>query len=428
MQKTGISRRGFLELGGIAALTAGLAACAPTAPTGTGAGAKVDLTFWNYFASPTEREGMQKVLNRFVTANPSVTVTPEGIPLADYMPKIVSAVQANRLPASGQIMVGTLPDMVELGAVTDLTDRVKGWDGYDSVRPRLWEEVTVDGVIYGVPSFTFVGWLYCRADWMEEAGVSAPTNWKEFEEVAIALTDASRNRYGFGMRGGAGGGNDLMNYLESYGVKFVDDKGEPVLKHGPLAEGLDFFSGLHLKHGAVPPSVASDSFQQLMTNFKTDVTGMLGHHTGSLVEITDVLTPLEQVVTAPLPTGDGGSAGRFFAQHNGIFTTDEAEADAAWSWISHWGGDLDSQVDFMLSCGQFPTLTEAAESKEVADNPMYATALQVLDEAPRATVFSGMNAFQANHLLPAFQQILTGQADPDTAADAIINGLDQETS
>lgn len=421
-----MNRRRFIELGGLAALTTALAACAPTG--GTVAGSKVDITFWNYFASPTEREGMQKVLNRFAAVNSGVGVTPEGIPLADYMPKIVAAVQANRLPASGQIMVGTLPDMIELGAVQDITKRVNAWDGRDGVRSRLWDEVTRDGVVYGVPSFTFVGWLYCRQDWMDEAGVTPPTTWEEFEEVAIALTDPSRGRYGFGMRGGAGGGNDLMNYLESYGVKFVDADGKLVLDEGILAKGLDFFSGLHLRHKAVPPSVASDSFQQLMTGFKTGVTGMLGHHTGSLVEISAVLKPLEQVITTPVPDGPGGAGGRYFGQHNAIFTSNEAEADAAWSWISHWGSDLDSQIDFMLSCGQFPVLTAAGEAKAVADNPMYATAAKVLETAPKATVFQGMNAFQANHLLPAFQQILTGQATPDQAAKLVVSGLEQEAS
>lgn len=88
---------------------------------------------------------------------------------------------------------GTEPDVFDLaadtklayyasqGAIADLTDLIKEAGIYDKVSPEIWESVSVDGKIYGLPSEMPSGAItYVRQDWLEKLGMEAPTNYDEF--------------------------------------------------------------------------------------------------------------------------------------------------------------------------------------------------------------------------------------------------------
>lgn len=89
--------------------------------------------------------------------------------------------------ASGQV-----PDLFDLsgdnisiyakqGAIADLTDLVKNSSFYDEVDPGLWESITVDGRIYGVPKEVPSGAVtYIRKDWLDRLEMEVPTTYEEF--------------------------------------------------------------------------------------------------------------------------------------------------------------------------------------------------------------------------------------------------------
>jgi hypothetical protein len=77
----------------------------------------------------------------------------------------------------------------------------------------MYDTHLVDGKVYGVPSFAFVNWMYYRADWFKEAGLAPPKTFDDFQAAAVKLTDPSKNRFGFGMRGGGGGEGMLIEVI-----------------------------------------------------------------------------------------------------------------------------------------------------------------------------------------------------------------------
>lgn len=93
---------------------------------------------------------------------------------------------------------GTVPDVFDLtgdnlavyasqGAVADLTDLVKNSDFYDRVDPALFEAITLNGKIYGVPwEIPSGGVTYVRKDWLDRLGMEIPTTYDEF----IAMLEA----------------------------------------------------------------------------------------------------------------------------------------------------------------------------------------------------------------------------------------------
>lgn len=133
-----------------------------------------------------------------------------------------------------------------------------------------------NGKIYGVPSFAFVNWMYYRADWFKEAGLEPPETFDEFQNAAVKLSDPSKNRFGFGMRGAGGGEGLLIEVIRSFGSPIVDDKGQPAMDRQKATDAVRWYSELHTKYHAVPPSVTNGSFQQIMTGFTTGQTPCCG--------------------------------------------------------------------------------------------------------------------------------------------------------
>ena len=66
--------------------------------------------------------------------------------------------------------------------------------------------------------------MYYRKDWFEEAGIAGPPkNFAEMTDIAVKLTDPAKNRYGFCMRGAAGGQALFMDMLHGFGLEPVVD-------------------------------------------------------------------------------------------------------------------------------------------------------------------------------------------------------------
>lgn len=270
--------------------------------------------------------------------------------------------------------------------------------------------------------FLFVDWLYYRQDWFDEAGLAPPTTWEEFQEAAIALTDPDQGRYGFGLRGGDGGHDHVINIMRSYGGLSIDDEGVPIIERDAAIEAIGFWAGLFTNYEVAPPSAPNDSYSQIMQAFRTGQTGMLLHHTGSLAEILGDLTT-DQVSTTLPPAGPGEHVVRVAPQYNSILTTDNE--DAAWAWLTHWQ-DPDVSIQFLETTGYFPASTEAANDPRITDNPIYDAAREAIEIGTLPLQFVGAPGWARTSVLPAFQQVLTDQATPQEAVDQMIADLEAE--
>lgn len=89
----------------------------------------------------------------------------------------------------------TVPDVFDLtgenlavyakqNAIADLTDLVKNSEFYDKADPALWDAVSLDGKIYGVPQEKPGGTVtYVRKDWLDRLGMKEPETYDEFIEM-----------------------------------------------------------------------------------------------------------------------------------------------------------------------------------------------------------------------------------------------------
>lgn len=410
-----ISRRRLLQSG------AGLAGTAALLPQWAMA-QQAAINYWHTFTSQSEFSGLEAVMASFHAANPDVSVTQENIPNPEFMAKVTAAVIAGGRPDVTMVASERFADLHAMGALTDLTDRLEAWDRRGDFDDARFASITdANGRIYGLPAFAFVNWMYYRKDWFDAEGLSAPTTFAEMEEAAIAVTDPAQGRFGFGMRGGAGGQSYVIDIMEAFGAPVVTD-GEIGLDRDRAVEAVDWYAGLMTRHGAVPPSAPNDGFRQIMEAFQTGQTGMLWHHTGSFQDMANMLETGVEFATAIMPAGPQARIARLGYAYNCM--TSEDNAEAAWDWISYWG-EPDAAVALLEATGYFPASTVAAADPRIAGNPLYAPASETLDFGRPSPSFPGYAGWSENSVMPLFQSVLIGQLNPEQAVDQMIAALDE---
>lgn len=136
----------------------------------------------------------------------------------DYAPQLVPvATYAEVL--STQIAGGDVPDIVVFqpgnsnyyrwageGAFTPLDDQLANYETFSIVDEVRLNQTRVDGTVYAIPSYypPYALTPSIRQDWLDNLGLSMPTNYAEFLEVAKAFTEGDptgtgRRTYGIAM-------------------------------------------------------------------------------------------------------------------------------------------------------------------------------------------------------------------------------------
>jgi putative aldouronate transport system substrate-binding protein len=81
-----------------------------------------------------------------------------------------------------------LPYYASQGALADITDLVKASGLITAENKAAWDSVTINGKIYGVPWELNTGTVtYVRKDWLDKAGLKAPTNYEEYINMLRAF-------------------------------------------------------------------------------------------------------------------------------------------------------------------------------------------------------------------------------------------------
>jgi multiple sugar transport system substrate-binding protein len=408
-----ISRRSLLKLGG------GVAAASALMPH-IAFGQSTSISYWHTFTSQSEFAGLDDILALFANARPDITVAPEAIPNPEFMAKVTAAVVSGSRPNVTALSSERFRDLQAMGALLDITDRVSSWERRGDFDDARFTAITHEGRIYGVPAFSFVDWIYYRKDWFDEAGIALPMTLAELRDAAIKLTDDSAGRYGFGLRGGPGGQNIVINMMEAFGASLMHEDGGISLDRDAAIAGIDFWAGLMFRDKAVPPSAPNDGFRQIIEGFQTGQTAMVYHHTGSFQDIASKLEPGVQFGTMAIPSGPAKRVARLAYAYHAI--TNEDKVDASWEWAKFWG-EPDAAVAFLEKTGYFPASSVAAKDERIAGNPLYASAAETLGFGIPHPSFPGLAGWAEGTVLPAFQRVLIGEATPEQAVDEMTAAL-----
>lgn len=200
----GLSRRSLL-LGagalGAAALGGGLAGCSSgggdagqgvaPAPSGSYAGPKVDISFWNGWTGGTAPQLVPKLVSQFNSEHPNITVKNNTVQWGDYFAKVPSATKAGQGPDVGVVHGDDVATFAAQQLIIPV-DEIIASLGYQpgDFPPGLLDNTGYQGKKYAVPySVTPIGLYYNEAT-LQRAGLDAtkpPATGQEYRAVLAAL-------------------------------------------------------------------------------------------------------------------------------------------------------------------------------------------------------------------------------------------------
>jgi len=388
-------------------------AAAPAAVNKPGTGV---VNYWNHFTAAAERAGFESVTKGFKAASPNIDLKVETIQNPDWMTKYINAVMSKSGPDALMVTQGRLADMSRIGGLVDLTARTKAWPDFTDNPATVNNALALNGYQYAIPVFAFIDWGYYRADFFAAKGIKkVPTTLEEFRLAAIEMTDPSKKIYGFGLRGGAGGGGFVTKLLHAFNGPIYDPKTrKATLELDAAVDALRYWVRLGTKDKCIPPTAAGDGYAQFMGSFKAGGTAMILHHTGSYVEITTPLKAEIEVKAFNFPKGPKAEMTNISPLGNGLFKG-TTNPDAGFEWISYWSSKK-AQIDFLQATGYWPTATGATADPFIKNTPAFRTAENALKIGWTSYTFPGLENWEINTILPNVQKALNETITPEQAA------------
>ncbi|MFI7006246.1 extracellular solute-binding protein [Streptomyces sp. NPDC050145] len=177
MASTLPSRRSFLALSGLTALSVSLtAACGSGGSGGASADGKVALEWWNIATTEPGKSLFPKISTAYTKAHPKVAINTTSLENEAFKSKLTATTSSGKLPDVYQTWGGgVLQQQVDAGLVEDLTDLM---DWSSRLSPVSLSPYKIDGRIYGVPyDIGMVGFWYNKKLFAKAGITTPPATW-----------------------------------------------------------------------------------------------------------------------------------------------------------------------------------------------------------------------------------------------------------
>ncbi|MFE7601326.1 extracellular solute-binding protein [Streptomyces sp. NPDC057494] len=181
MASTLTSRRSFLALAGLTALSVPMATACGAGGSGgrPSADGKVTFDWWNIATTEPGKSLFPQISTAFTTAHPNIVINTTSLENEAFKSKLTATTSSGKLPDVYQTWGGgVLQQQVDAGLVEDLTDLL---DWSSQLTPVSLQAYQFGGRTYGVPyDIGMVGFWYNKK-LFAKAGITAPpATWAEF--------------------------------------------------------------------------------------------------------------------------------------------------------------------------------------------------------------------------------------------------------
>lgn len=355
---------------------------------------------------------VESLAQRFNQSQKDFEVKVEFVPQAQARQKLISGIAAGNPPDCCQVWDNWVGEFEGMGAVEDLTPRVKDWKHYSDVLPIAWQTVTVKGKILSFPWVVTNDGVYVRTDRLKEYGLKAPRddwNFDEFLALAKGFTKPDKNQYGFGMRGQG-------TWAVLYATEFMYANGAQVLKDGKVvinskeaAEALDWYLDLFRKHKVCPPSVPTDGWRGIVEGFGRGITNTYIHNSGSAEEQKEFVGE-KNFSTLPLPLGPAKKRTSFYFSETLTGFKNAKNRDGAWRFMS-WLMEDEPNLQYTKTLGLLPARKTLFQRPEFMKDPAYAGFLNSFGFSIVSPylAYAGWGGKIDSEGVPLFQQALVGK-------------------
>jgi multiple sugar transport system substrate-binding protein len=412
-----LSRRTFLQVGGVSAGLAVVAACSGKSGGGGAAGGAasgtVNALFMQQAAySTADIKGMTKA---FQQANPGVKVNASFVAYEALHDKIVAAAPAGTYDV-------VLMDVIwpaEFGSkheVVDVTDKIpSAWR--DQIFPGALQTAEYRERFYGVPWILDTKYLFYNKAMLKKAGVKVPTTWDEVVAAARALKARKVVQYPLIWSWSQAEAVicDYAQLLGAFGGRFLDDAGKPAFNTGGGLQALEFMKRT-LDEGITNPASTESLEEDVRKTVSQGQAAMALNWTYMFALGND---PKEsrvagQIGVAHTPSGPAGSPGC-----NGsmalCIAAGSKNQDTAWKYIEFLTSQKTQDQYAKLSLPIWKSSYEEPQVVKTLPDVVAVAKTQLNDMILRPQIPEYNSASQI--LQVAIQKALTGKTSPKQALD-----------
>lgn len=405
-----------------------LSACGSSGDSGSGG--KVTITFWDNNGGPARTPLYKKLIKDFEQAHPTIRVNYVGIPGDSVQQKYDTAVAGGSVPDVGGVTTSLLGHLVGQNALEPLSDRI----AKSSLRGKLNENFvkTVQYAggsdeMYTVPSSANLDIFWYRKDWFQDAGLSVPKTWDELFTDAQKLTDKSKNRYGYTIRGGAGSIFQILSEAYSYSGTdtFFDQQNKSTVDDPANIELIGKVAEQYKK--TTPEADINNAFAPMVAQFTGGTVAMVHHNLGSTGDVLKALGP-DKVGAFALPSGPSGASAVVPNPVDGFGVLKASKhKDQAFAFVefltskaanSYWNeqvGQIPANKDVLGD----PWLAKAEATKMATD--LLNDPKTVLAQAP--VYLPEYSSITKTDTEPLFQEVLLGKKTPAEFAKTLADKL-----
>ncbi|MEU0075330.1 sugar ABC transporter substrate-binding protein [Streptomyces sp. NPDC006332] len=425
-----------VALGSVLALTA--TACGDD---GSGAGGdkgaegsgKGKIVFWDNNGG-VRTDIWKEVIADFEKANPDIDVEYVGIPSTEYQSKVDTAIQGGGLPDVGGVGAAMIASFSAQNALDPLDGRLSKSSLNGKINENMVKSLKAaggrDDTLYSIPTSANNGVLYYRTDLFKKAGLEAPTTWDSFYAAAEKLTKASKNEFGYTIRGGAGSIAQALDamYGQSGITSFWDASGEKTTVNDPKnVAGLEKYAKLYKK--VTPAADLNNDFTKMVAQWDSGTIGMLNHNLGSYQDHVKALG-VGKFRGIPQPTGADGKRVQVSNPVDGLgLFKSSKNKEAAWKFIE-FASSHEESSKFNESAGQVPANLDAAKDAWIAKAEPTKLAAAALTDGSTTIVqlpyyLPDWNTISKSDNEPNFQKVLLGKMSAKEFLDTLADQLNK---
>jgi ABC-type glycerol-3-phosphate transport system substrate-binding protein len=190
----------FTCVAGALSLALILGGCSKKTASSTVGGKKSGtLTIWSTMSQPERVKSFEDLAAAYTAVNPDVKITIEIMPWTGTMDKVMASHMAGNPPDITIMGSGWPQTLGAAGAIIETSDLIDSIGGKDKFLDMAISLGAYEDGIYSIPLYVTPYVTLYRKSYLEKAGIKKlPETWEEFYDMCVAVTDKSKNIYGFG--------------------------------------------------------------------------------------------------------------------------------------------------------------------------------------------------------------------------------------
>jgi multiple sugar transport system substrate-binding protein len=329
--------------------------------------AATTLKLVEVITSPERTETLKSIVKSFEDANPDVQVEITSLPWGPSFEKLATMVAA-----------GDTPDVVEMpdvwlalyannGALESLEPYLKTWQHTGELNQRTLQlGRAVRSTAYMLPYGFYLRALYYNKKLFAAAGVSAPPRTLD-EFVAVSKKVSSLpGKYGYCLRGGAGGVNAWMMFgaLANGSDVFFKPDGSSTFTDTGWIKGFNTLADIY-KSGLAPKDSVNWGYNDVIAGFYSGACAMIENDPDALIAIAERMKPDEYGI-APWIKGPSGKSFPTIGYTGWSMFANSKRKDLAWKLIATLDG-VPGNLVWNRRIGALPIYTTAAKDPLYVD-------------------------------------------------------------